>query len=96
MDLETARRLQNENDNRNNIVRVEGRLQVVRPPGEHGGREWEEEREGERESYGGRGAGRGSHRWEEEHEREREGTVAEADAGVGDRMRGRDAATGMT
>ncbi|KAL3749631.1 hypothetical protein ACJRO7_010717 [Eucalyptus globulus] len=51
VDLEIARRLQNENDNRNNIVRVEGGLQVVRPPREHGGRGWEEERE--RERYGG-------------------------------------------
>ncbi|KAI3425655.1 uncharacterized protein J3R85_010024 [Psidium guajava] len=55
VDLETARRLQNENDNRNNIVRVENRLQVVRPPREHGSRGWDEEREGEREWYGGRG-----------------------------------------
>lgn len=58
MDMETARRLQNENDNRNNIARVEGGLKVVRPPREHGGRGWEEEPEGQRErdvGYGGRG-----------------------------------------
>ena len=53
MDSETAKRLQGENDNRNNIIRVKGKLDLVSPlrSRRESQREerWEEERERERE-----------------------------------------------
>ncbi|XP_031377794.1 11S globulin-like isoform X2 [Punica granatum] len=77
VDMETARRLQNENDNRNNIVRVEGRLQVVRPPRRQSGWEREGESERERHRYGRRSSRRETEWWrpsrrEPEWERETE------------------------
>jgi hypothetical protein len=61
-----GRRLQSNDDNRRHIVRVEGELQVLRPPRsrEQWEREERQEREHERESerqrrQGGRGRGRG-------------------------------------
>ncbi|KAK4795342.1 hypothetical protein SAY86_013336 [Trapa natans] len=66
VDMDLATKLQNENDNRNNIVKVEGRLQVLRPPRreqemERGSRrETEWETESERHSRrGGRHGGGG-------------------------------------
>jgi len=47
VDVETARKLQSNQDNRRNIVRVEGKLQMVRP---HGSREeWQREERQERQ-----------------------------------------------
>ncbi|GMN21173.1 hypothetical protein TIFTF001_048841, partial [Ficus carica] len=62
VDSETARRIQGQNDNRNNIIKVKGRLDLVSPlmrSSQERKREgrWEEEREREE-------------RWEEERERE--------------------------
>jgi hypothetical protein len=45
---DTARKLQGNNDNRRHIVRVEGDLQVLRPPMSR--EEWEREESQERES----------------------------------------------
>lgn len=63
VDLETARRLQSENDNRNNIVRVEGGLHVLRPP--RRGSEWEREGQSERSER----ERPGFQPWERERER---------------------------
>nr|AAL73404.1 11S globulin-like protein [Corylus avellana] len=48
VDVDTARRLQSNQDKRRNIVKVEGRLQVVRP--ERSRQEWERQERQERES----------------------------------------------
>lgn len=51
--VETARKLRGEDDQRRNIIKVEGPLRVIRPPRSRGGeqqdQEGEEEREAERE-----------------------------------------------
>lgn len=54
INVETARKLRGEDDYRRNIIKVEGELEVIKPPRSHGGsrgdeREWEEEQEEERE-----------------------------------------------
>ncbi|XP_022995606.1 11S globulin subunit beta-like [Cucurbita maxima] len=54
INVETARKLRGEDDLRRNIIKVEGELEVIKPPRSHGGRrgeerEWEEEQEEERE-----------------------------------------------
>lgn len=50
VDVEMARRLQGRGDHRRNIVRVEGELQVIRPPRSREEQEREERQERERES----------------------------------------------
>lgn len=63
VDSETAKRIQGQNDNRNNIIKVKGSLDLVSPLRSSQERQregrWEEEREREE-------------RWEEEREREQE------------------------
>ncbi|XP_062147876.1 11S globulin seed storage protein Jug r 4-like [Alnus glutinosa] len=72
VDFDMGRRLQSNDDNRRHIVRVEGELQVLRPPRsrEQWEREERQEREHERESerqrrQGGRGRGRDENGLEE-------------------------------
>lgn len=57
INIETARKLRGEDDFRRNIIKVEGQLEVIRPPRSRGGRrgeerEWEEEQEEEMERQG--------------------------------------------
>ncbi|KAK4794431.1 hypothetical protein SAY86_012425 [Trapa natans] len=82
VDLDLATRLQNENDKRNSIVKVEGRLQVLKPPRreremERGSRretEWESEKYGRR---GGYNEEFGSNKGEEEDDEQTENGLEE-------------------
>ena len=78
---DTIRKLQGLQEDRRNIVRVKGRLQVARPPRSHEERERLERqgREEEREQCESR---RGGHGRDERKRRERERTRARAREGT--------------